>query len=91
MAVTVAQLKLHLEAARSYLGAADYASALTAALQAQACIAALPDGGQAEANVHWRDVISTLIDNIRRARSDAAVATYGALQFTAITYEDPTT
>ena len=89
MAVTVAQLKTHLEAARTYLGSADYDSALAEALQAQACIAGLPDGGQDAANVHWRDAIKTLIDEIRREQTNSQIATYGALQFTAVTYVDP--
>ena len=91
MAVTVDQLQTHLEAARTSLGSEDYASAEKSALQAMACLAALPDGEQTGDRVHWRDTINELLNQIRTSKREAAATDAGGIQRTLQNYVAPTT
>jgi len=93
LAISVAQLNTHLEAARTAIAAADYDTAHTQAMAAQACLAGLPDGGQAGNTVEWRATIDGLLDRIGVARRRAAStdATTGGIRRTRIDYTRPTT
>lgn len=78
---TMTQFNTHLDAARGYIGTGDYDAAETEVLQAQACLAAFPDG-QGEglgSRVEWRDTLDKLLARIDRLRA-RAVNTAGGVQ-----------
>lgn len=85
MAIDVATMQTHLEAARVALGTGDYAAAEMQCLQAQACLAGLPDGRGGEHEMSWRESINTLLLAIRSAKR-SELAAGGGLQRTLITY-----
>ena len=90
MAISVEQLQAHLDAARTAIGTADYVAAEREALQAQACLAGLPNGAvENAASLEWRETIGQLLVNVRQARRDQQIAAVGGVQRQAITYVDP--
>ena len=95
MAVTVAQFETHLDAARGYAASGDLASALPALDAAIVCRIALPDAGDASAQVSYPSVA-----DLRSLRSQwqaqvnatAGVArTGGPIQRSKITWKRATT
>ena len=89
MAITVAQLHTHLEAARAALGSGDYAAAEVAALQAQAVLAGLPDSDKDGTRMEWRSTIKDLLAAIATGRASAVAVSAGGLQVAKITYTAP--
>lgn len=69
MAITVAQMQVHLEAARAAIDAGDYAVAEVQALAAQAVLAGLPDTENNRTVTTFRETIDDLLKNIRSIRS----------------------
>lgn len=79
---TMTQFNTHMDACRAALAAGDYDSAESEALQAQACLAAFPDG-QGEglgSRVEWRDTLDKLMARIDRMRARAVNAAGGGVQ-----------
>lgn len=91
MAITVAQLQTHLEAARTAITSQDYTTAWREAMAAQAVLAGLADGRHGEAEVTWRETITNLLREIKAARAVAASETAGGLVRTPVTYTRPST
>jgi len=85
MAITVAQFRSHLDAARSAIGSGDYASAQIYARQASVCLAGLPDGEHATEKVAWRQDLKWVLDQIKDGL-DAAGAASTFIQQTKVTY-----
>ena len=92
MAITVAQFHTHLEAARTAIGTADYATAESELLQAQTVLAGLPDGQDAsQASYTWHQTGERLLEIVQKYRSAAALtAAGGGIQSTKLTYVRPT-
>jgi len=91
MAISIDQLQQHLDAARTAIGSADYVTAEREALQAQTCLAGLPNGAvENAASLEWRETIDRLVENIRTARRQQQIAATSGLQRTRITYVAPT-
>lgn len=88
MAITVTQFHAHLEAARVALAAADYVTAESQALQAQVCLAGLPEGqvNDTSGEIRWRETLERLLENIRRQKRTSLAATAGGMQRTKVTY-----
>lgn len=90
MSISVAQMQEHLDAARAAIVAGDYATAEVQALAAQTCLAGIPNGQQAGDEIAWRETIESLLNNIRRLKDAAALATAsadtGMIQRTKVTY-----
>jgi len=87
MSITVTQFHTHLDAARVAIGAGDYATAETQAMQAQTCLAGLPNGQDAgQSQVEWRETVERLLDMIRTARKAQAVSAVGGIQRSKISY-----
>lgn len=90
MAITVTQLRTHLEVARVAIATSDFAAARLQLMSAQACLAGLPDGKRGETEVSWREIIENLLQSVRQAERDAAVTSAGGIQRTKINYVSPT-
>ena len=86
MAITVAQMQTHLETARLAIGTGDLATAKTELLQAQACLAGLPDGEQDGSQIHWRTTIENLLESLEDAHTQSQAAAAGGIQQTKIEY-----
>jgi len=90
MAITVAQFQSHLDAARTAIGITDYTTAESEALQAQTCLAGIPDGELDGNRVEWRETIRDLLANIRRAAGEQRTTAAGGVQRTKTTYAKTT-
>jgi hypothetical protein len=93
MAVTLAQMQTHLDAARAYLAAGSYASARNDVMAAWACLAAMPNMGQEGATLMYRNDCQSLLKAIDRLESAASTAalTDGPFGRTKVTYKKTTT
>lgn len=87
VAITVAQFRTHLEAARAALGSADYTTAELELLQAQACLMGLPDGAIAGVETQWRS-LTELQATVARLKANAAAVAAGGLGSIKIEYTE---
>ena len=90
MAISVAQLQTHMDAARTYLVAENYAAARIELLAGMAVLAGLPDGGSEGASFSWRDTIRDMLKEVDAAIAEGRVLNHGVIRQTKIRY-GPTT
>lgn len=92
MAITVAQLETHLEAARGYAASGNWASVLTEVGAARAVLAGLPDGQDSGAQVRYSAAAGSLDMLEEQARRSLTAASGvgrsgGPVQRTKITWK----